>query len=88
MPSISSFYGIIVRMYFTDMDKHKMPHIHVFYGGDEAVFGLDGEIIAGDFPRKQAAFVKAWCLLHEDELQANWTLAKSGEEVYKIEPLR
>ena len=40
MPSISSFYGIIVRMYFSDTDKHKMPHIHVFYAEDEAVTSL------------------------------------------------
>ena len=88
MPSISAFYGIIIRMYFSDTDRHKMPHIHVFYAEDEAVFDLTGEILAGDFPKKQAAYVKAWCLLHEEELQANWQLAKNGEEVYRIEPLR
>jgi hypothetical protein len=87
MPSISAFYGIIIRMYFLDTDKHKMPHIHVFYGEDEAVFDLNGEILSGSFPKKQAAYVKAWCLLHEDELLANWKLAQNGEEVYKIDPL-
>ena len=56
-------------------DRHKMPHIHVYYAEDEAVFDLTGEIIAGDFPKKQAAYVKAWCLLHEEELSANWKLA-------------
>ena len=88
MPSISSFYGFIIRMYFQDNDRHKMPHIHVYYAEDEAVFDLTGEIIAGDFPKKQAAYVKAWCLLHEEELSANWKLAVNGEEVYRIEPLR
>ena len=52
------------------------------------MFLLDGDILAGSFPKRQAAYVKAWCLLHEDELAADWTLAKNGEEVYKIEPLR
>ena len=75
-------------MYYSDTDKHKMPHIHVHYGEEEDVFLLDGDILAGSFPKKQAAYVKAWCLLHEDELAADWTLAKNGEEVYKIEPLR
>ena len=78
----ASLYGCIFR------HRHKTPHIHAFYADDEAVFDLTGEIIAGDFPKKQSAYVKAWCLLHEDELQANWKLAKNGEEVYKIEPLR
>ncbi|WP_422138323.1 DUF4160 domain-containing protein [Endozoicomonas sp. ALC020] len=31
MPTISMFYGLIVRMYYFDNQKHNMPHIHVFY---------------------------------------------------------
>ncbi|MBQ3346761.1 MAG: DUF4160 domain-containing protein [Synergistaceae bacterium] len=46
-------------MYWRDNDKHKMPHMHAFYGEYEAVFTLDGEILSGDFPKKQAALVKA-----------------------------
>jgi hypothetical protein len=49
---------------------------------------LDGEVIAGKFPRKQDAFVKAWALLHEEELAANWKLAINGEVIFRIEPLR
>lgn len=29
MPVISMFYGVIVRMFFFDTDRHKYPHIHV-----------------------------------------------------------
>ena len=54
----------------------------------EAVFTLDGEMIAGEFPKKQTAFIKAWALLHEDELNADWDLAVNGEETFKIDPLR
>ena len=88
MPIISLFYGIIIRMFFRDNDKHKMPHMHAFYGEYEAVFTLGGEIIAGDFPRKQAALVKAWALIHEEDLNADWTLALNGEETFRIDPLR
>ena len=49
MPVISMFYGIIVAMYFFDQGKHKAPHIHVKYQGEEAVVGIpDGEILAGE----------------------------------------
>lgn len=82
------FLGIIIRMNFKDTGQHNLPHFHAFYGDYEAVFGLNGELIAGDFPNKQAAFVKAWALLREDELAANWTLAVNGEVTFKIEPLR
>ena len=88
MPTISMFYGIVIRMYWRDTDRHKMPHFHAYYGDDEAVFTLDGELLSGSMPHKQSAYIKAWALLHEDELKANWELAYRHEETYKIEPLR
>ena len=75
-------------MNWKDIGKHKMPHFHAFYGEYEAVFGLDGEIIEGSFPRKQSALVKAWTLLHDDDIAANWTLAVNGEETFRIAPLK
>jgi hypothetical protein len=32
--------------------------------------------------------VQAWMEIHKDELVADWELAVSGEQPYKIEPLR
>jgi hypothetical protein len=88
MPTLSMFLGILVKMNWKDTGQHKKPHFHAFYGEHEASFGLDGEIIAGKFPKKQAVFVKAWALLHEDELLANWKLAVDGEDIFRIEPLK
>ena len=88
MPTISLFYGILIKMNWKDIGQHSAPHFHAFYGENEAVFGLDGEIIAGSFPKRQSAFIKAWALLHEDDLAANWSLAVNGEETFRIEPLR
>lgn len=54
----------------------------------EASIGLaDGEILAGELPRKQLRLVQAWIELHRDELVADWELAVSGENPYKVEPL-
>lgn len=75
-------------MNWKDTGKHNVPHIHAYYSGHEAVFTLDGEILSGKFPKRQAAYVKAWALLHEEELQANWTLAESGEETFRIRGLQ
>ena len=44
--------------------------------------------MAGEFPKRQAAFVKAWALMHEDDLKANWSLALNGEDTFRIDPLR
>lgn len=88
MPTLSMFLGILIKMNWKDFGKHSSPHFHAFYNEYEAVFGLDGEILSGEFPKKQTTFVKAWVLLHEDELKANWNLAANGEETFRIEPLR
>nr|VFJ47463.1 MAG: protein of unknown function (DUF4160) [Candidatus Kentron sp. DK] len=33
MPTISIFYGILIRMFFHDTDKHHVPHVHAEYQG-------------------------------------------------------
>lgn len=38
-------------------------------------------------PPKQKAFIKAWALLHEDELSANWYLAQNSGEPFAIKGL-
>lgn len=86
MPTISMFYGIIIKMYNTG--EHNPPHFHATYQGYNAVFNLEGELIEGDIPRKQAKLISAWVEIHRDELIANWELALSEQPLYKIEPLR
>ncbi len=76
MAIISMFYGIIISMYFFDNQQHKLPHIHVKYQGEEAVFSItDGEMIAGNLKSNKARLVQAWIEIHRDELMANWELA-------------
>ena len=85
MPVVSMFFGIIIMMNTGD---HAPPHIHAKYQGHEALFSLSGELLEGDFPRKQRKLVEAWVLLHADELQANWELASNLEHPFRIEPLK
>lgn len=83
------FYGIIVSMYFLDAKQHKRPHIHVRYQDDEAVFGIpEGDLIDGSIPKSKAKLVQAWIEIHKDELIADWQLAVSGKQPFKIEPLK
>jgi len=89
MPTISMFYGILIMMYFKDIDQHKSPHIHVEYQDFSAVLKIpDGELLSGDLPLKKLRMVHAWIAIHEDELMADWTLAVRGEPIFKIDPLR
>ncbi len=89
MPLISSFYGILVYIYWLDNKHHNLPHIHVEYNGLEAAFSInEASIIAGNFPPKQTRLVQAWIEIHKEELLADWSLAIRGEPVFKIDQLR
>lgn len=89
MPTISMFYGLIIRMYYFDNQQHNMPHIHVEYQDHKAVVEIpSGRLIAGSLPGNKAKLVSAWIEIHSDELIADWKLALNGEPVFKIDPLR
>jgi len=89
MPTISMFYGIIIRMLFMDKQQHHLPHLHVEYQGMQAVISIpDGNLLECDFPAKKLRLVQAWITIHEEELMADWALAVNGEPVFPIDPLR
>ncbi|WP_295878645.1 DUF4160 domain-containing protein [uncultured Thiohalocapsa sp.] len=87
MPTISMFYGIIIRMYYAPAE-HPPPHFHAYYGEHKARIDIKTcEIIDGDLPKKQTKLVLAWAELHQDDLLADWALVMNGEEPHKIQPL-
>lgn len=89
MPIISMFYGVVVAMYFFDTGKHKQPHIHVKYQGEEAIVGIPaGQLIEGGIQSSKMKLVQAWIEIHRDELMADWDLAVAGQTVFKIDPLK
>jgi hypothetical protein len=89
MPVISMFYGIIISLYYVDNKQHHRPHIHAKYQEDEAVVSItDGKVLEGKLPPAKMRLLLAWLEIHKDELMADWQLAVSGQQPYKIEPLR
>ncbi|WP_080808603.1 DUF4160 domain-containing protein [Desulfamplus magnetovallimortis] len=89
MPTISMFYGIIIRMLYMDNRQHHLPHLHVEYQGMKSVITIpDGELLEGELPAKKLRLVQAWITIHEDEVMANWSLAVNGEPIFSIDPLR
>ncbi len=89
MPTISMFYGIIIRMYFFDNQQHSLPHIHVHYQEHNAIIEIpSGKIIEGKLPKPKQKLVDAWIEIHRDELVADWELAINGEPIFKIDPLK
>lgn len=88
MPTISMFYGILIRMFFYDTDNHSVPHVHAEFQGDVGVYSIpDGELLAGKLPPKKHKMVVAWIAIHEDELLADWDLAVNGNKPFQIRGL-
>ena len=85
MPIISSFYGIIIYIYFQD---HNPPYFHARYNEFEALISIDTfGIIKGQLPGKAMALIVEWAILHKDELIKDWDLASQNEIPFKIDPL-
>ncbi len=88
MPTISMFYGILIKMFFKDIEKHKLPHIHAEYQDDVAVYSIaDGSLLAGKLPLNKHKLVVAWIEIHKDDLNADWKLAVVGKKPFPIKGL-
>lgn len=86
MPIISTFFGIVIRMFY---DEHKPPHVHVEYQGHKAVLDFLGNIVRGDLKSRTALkLVREWIDLHVEELKDDWDLASTGKGIKKISPLK
>ena len=72
-----------------DGERHKLPHIHARYSGQEASFSIaDGAMLRGEIPNAKARLVQAWIEIHREALLADWELAVSGQAPFPIDPLR
>jgi hypothetical protein len=85
MPTISRFFGIVIRMYF---DDHAPPHFHAAYGSCEAEIGIDAlGLLAGHLPLRAWAMVVEWAAQHQTELRTNWDLLHKAQAPVQIPPL-
>ena len=85
MPEISRFFGIVIKMFFSD---HSPPHFHAEYSGCEALIMIETlEVLRGNLPRRALALVLEWAAAHRKALQADWDRARSGQTLAPIPPL-
>jgi len=87
MPELSRFFGILIKLIYSDSGQHHKPHVHAYYSEYEASVGVDGELLAGSLPVKQLKLVVAWLAIHEDEVYAAWNKAVRNEPFGPIRPL-
>jgi hypothetical protein len=85
MPTLSIFFGIIIRMYFRD---HAPPHFHAEYAGQEVQINIQTlEVLKGSISRRALGLVLDWAELHQQELLEAWEKASNRQTPSKIAPL-
>jgi hypothetical protein len=85
MPTISSFYGILIQLFWRE---HGPPHFHALYAEHEAQIAIHSlEVIEGSLPRRALALVREWAQEHQNELLEDWELCRRNQSPKKIPPL-
>jgi hypothetical protein len=85
VPTISAFYGILIRMYFND---HSPPHFHARYGEFEATIDIATlTVMEGRLPLRALSLVQEWAMMHRGELLLNWEMCREKASPARIEPL-
>jgi hypothetical protein len=86
MPTISKFYGIVIRMMRL---REFGARFHAIYENSELVVNLwPLRIVAGDAPARVKDMVLEWAGQHQQELLMAWNKIQSGERPTAIEPLK
>lgn len=85
MPVISTFFGIVIRMFYED---HEPIHFHAEYQAERGKFSLDGKMLVGQIRSRTALrLIRKWAVLHRTELEANWARMKAGRVLERVPPL-
>lgn len=85
MPTISEFFGIVIRMYYQD---HAPAHFHAYYGEHSAVMEIETlRVREGRLPRRALGLVVEWAIEHREELLEDWQLAQAHQPLRRVAPL-
>ena len=85
MPALSTFYGIVIRMFH---DDHAPPHFHAVYGEHELVVGIAPiAVLKGAAPPRVRSMALEWAASHQQELLGDWERCRKGQTPMPIPPL-
>jgi hypothetical protein len=85
MPTISTFFGLVIQMFWRE---HAPPHFHALYAEYEVEIDIRTlEVLQGKLPRRALALVLEWAAEHRNELMEDWTLCQAKQLPKKIPPL-
>ncbi len=85
MPEIDVLLGLSFCMYFFDNKQHKLPHVHVKYGGYELIVAIEtAESLEGYLPNKHRKRAEAHIADNREKLMQMWAKAVNGENPGKL----
>ena len=85
MPEISRFFGIVIKMYWTE---HDPPHFHAAYGEHTCAIEIRTfAVLSGYLPRRAMALTLEWAAMHRDALMEDWQLCRNAMTPNRIPPL-
>jgi hypothetical protein len=85
MPVISAFFGIIIRIYYSD---HNPPHFHAQYGDHEVIIEIkSGRVLKGKLPTRLQYFLELWRRKNADEIMEAWDSAQHFKVPKRVKPL-
>ena len=85
MPTISTFFGVVIQMFWRE---HGPPHFHAIYGEHEAVIDIrELRVTRGSLPRRALALVLEWAVDYREDLLENWDLCHQLKPPRPIPPL-
>jgi hypothetical protein len=72
MPVIARFYGIVIKMYFSQ-SEHGIPHFHAVYGEHNAIYAIETlKMLEGDLPIRSQRLIEEWATSYRTELLDMW----------------
>jgi phosphomannomutase len=70
-------------------NEHNPPHFHAQYSGKKVAIDIRTlQVLEGRIEPRALGLVIEWASQHQDELLADWELARQDQQPRKIEPLR
>jgi hypothetical protein len=85
VPTISRFYGIVIRMHWTE---HGRPHFHARDSSGKAVVDIGSiTVVHSSLSKRALALVLEWAALHQTELAENWRRCAQRLAPRSIPPL-
>lgn len=85
MPIVSTFFGMIIRVYY---NEHGIPHFHVQQADQKYVIAIEsGRCLSGKIPPRTRKLIEEWRARHRLELLQAWSDAQNHKQPKRIKPL-